>query len=320
MSTANDLAATLDGVLNADDAASQAATETETEVTDNLEAAVKEATKTETKETPASETKSEKTEAKTVPYDRFSEVVAQKNEAAERLKTLEARFSETADREDKLRSRIDALEEDHNILEAIRELGKDPKHADTVNKIDKALQGIEEEEAAVEKAETKSDDKALEKAEKRLSAKQEELATALHDQKIEMLLEKSRTYSSELLNNLPEDYGKNDREVLGELLRHKINWNQIEKQGSAAIPEVIKSSFIDVVKAYGQPKGFIEKRVREDVTNEIPEEARPRTEEDVVNEVLGKNFSALDDDGKPVISDEDFDKDLATVLKATGKS
>ena len=120
-----------------------------------------------------------------------------------------------------------------------------------------------------------------------------------------------------MLDSLPEQYTDVDKNRLGEMWTPRVDWAGIEETGAEAIPDALRSSFADLVRTYGQPQGALEQRVRTDVTQEIPEEARPSTPEATVQAALDKDWAGVDEGGKPNISDDQFSQDLAKVLRAT---
>jgi hypothetical protein len=317
MSTANSeaVSAALEQALSTDEAGSQSATESPTGATTPAEEIVAQAAAEATK--PAESPSAETTGAKTVPYDRFSEVVGQKNAASERLEALEAQFKSATDREDTLRNQLGSLEQDHQVLEAIRDLGRDDKYSDAVAMIDRALQGIEEEEVVVEAAKEAGDVPAAKVAESKLVAKTEELETMLNDQRVEALWDKSQTFADALLDTLPEEYTDVDKARLSQMWTPRVDWNAIEEGGAESISEHLNDSFAGLIKEYGAPNGAIASQVRDEVTSQIPEDARPSTPEAVVEGVMGKDWAATNEDGKAVLSDDEFASDVAKLLRAT---
>ncbi len=319
MSTANtDVSAALDSALSGEAETQAAETlSTEAKTTDIVAQAVADALKSqspaESKES-ATE-KGSKEEPKAVPYDRFSEVVGQKNSAVERLSALDEQFKATTERENTLKTRVGELEQEHQVLEAIRGLAKDDRYADAVNKIDRALQGIEDE---VEQAEAKGDEQAATAAEKKFEAKAAELTELITDQKSEQLFDKANNYASEMLRSLPEEYTDVDRARLGQMWSPRVDWNSIEEGGEAAIPETRKGSFVELSKSYGTPQGAVVATTRKEVESEISPEALEQrlSPEDMVKGIVEKDWAASEE-GKIVHSDDEFSADMAKLLRAT---
>jgi hypothetical protein len=316
MASASELTEALDEALSGE-AASQADKPSTPEVKteDIVTKAVAEATKT--PEAPSDEktgAKEEKGSKDPVPYDRFSEVIGQKNEALEQVKALEQKYTSSTEREDALRNQLGTLENDHQILEAIRNLSRDERYAGAVNTIDRALQGLE---AETEEAVEAGDDKAVQAAEAKFAQQVERLEGLHQEQRNEALFDKSDAFATSLLDTLPDEYTDVDKKRLAEMWSPRVDWATIEEHGAEAIPEQLKSSFADLIRSYGVPQGALEQRVRENVTQEIPEEARPSTPEDVVKGVLEKDWTGTDEDGKPTLTDDQFAADMATILRKT---
>ncbi len=183
MPDANSVTEALEEVLKDDTTESQTVTPANSDVTKALSEAlgVKSDDSTLEDETDTS-TEDESKGAKTVPYDRFSEVVAQKNDLAERIKSLDEKFEAAKTSNTKYQGQIEGLEESSQILDAIKELHKDERYRDHVVAIDRALQGLEEEVVVAEK---QGDDKAASNAEKRFDDKVAELETMQADQRAE---------------------------------------------------------------------------------------------------------------------------------------
>jgi hypothetical protein len=315
MTTANnEVQEALNSVLNEADTQTANKPNNEARTEDIVKAVTDEALK----KTSASNTKATKgadsNEKKDpVPYDRFSEVIADKNKALDQVKSLETKMQSAVEREDKLRSRLGELEQEHTILDAIRNLAKDERYADAVNRIDKALQGIEEE---VKDAKEAKDDKAIEKAELKFTKKQEELETLVLNQRTDILWDKAHQYASSLLSALPQEYTDVDKNRLSKMWSPLVNWDAIDEKGAEAIPEYLKSSFVELIKEYGTPQGAVAQRAKDEISKDLPEEVRgTRTPEAVAKSIIDKEWSKTDDKGKPVISDDEFTADMAKLLR-----
>jgi hypothetical protein len=300
-----------------DTAASQAASGSSPEVAEALDQALKSGT--EEKPDSASERETnEGTEdtdkgSKTVPYERLSQVVRQKNEISERFTTLEDQFKAVTARETELRGRVGDMEQDSQILDAIKNLAQDEKYRDHVVAIDKALQGIDDE---IETAVDKGDDKAVSGAEKRLEAKTAELEDLLSDQKAERLWDEASAQAKEMLAALPAAYTDEDRVIVGKLWTPRVDWSGIEETGSDAIRPALTSSLAEVIKEYGTPRGALVAKTTEEIESRIPE-ARIVSPEDAIKGLLETDWAATDDDGKAAISDDDFSRGMADLLRKT---
>jgi len=256
-----------------------------------------------------------KVESKTVPYDRFSEVVTQKNDALERIKALEGMFDGASKREDTLRSRVGDLEKEHTILDAIRNLANDERYRPHVVAIDKALQGAEEE---IQEAKASGDDQAIKAAEKRFAEKATQLENLIAEQNAEGLWDAANATASQMLQSLPEEYTDVDKARLSQLWTPRVNWDNIEEKGRDSILPTLKESFAQLITDYGQPQGAVAKLTREEVIKSVPAAAAAQqTTEQRVAGILGKNWSETGEKGAVVHSDADFAQSMADLMRVT---
>lgn len=250
------------------------------------------------------------TEGKSIPYDRFSEVVAQKNEALERLKSLETQFKSVTERESGLRERVGQLETDHQILESIKGLAADPRYKDSVVKLDKALQGIHDDTV---KAEEKGDDKAVAKLEAAMQEKLAELEDLNAEQNAERLWDDSGRYARELLASLPEEYTDEDKAIISQLWTPRVDWNFIEENGRDVIPATLQKSLAGLIKDYGTPRGALVSKTKQEVMKDVPESTRT-TNEAFEKDVKSKNWGEMKD-GKFTQNDADFASAVGELLR-----
>lgn len=314
MSAATEVQAALEEVLSDNKAESQTATEPSTEVAEALKTVLE----TETEESSTSEAKADKSTeddgkgSKTVPYERLSQVVKQKNEISDRLKSLEGQFDNATAREQELRVRLGDVEADAQILDAIKNLAKDDRYRDHVVAIDKALQGIEEE---IEEAEETGDTKAESVLLKKLEVKLDGLNDLIKDQTVENLWTESTAKAKSMLDALPEDYTDEDKETLGDLLNHRVNWSEVEEKGKDFIPTALNTAFAHVIKKYGTPRGALVAQTTKEIESRVPE-ARLLSPEDQIESLLKKDYAALGEDGRPTMGDEEFSSNMAAMMKA----
>jgi hypothetical protein len=303
---AEDLTQALKDVAAGGNADSQSASDQNPDVTQ----ALKDVAAKSTPKTVGSDDKVQGTEGKSIPYDRFSEVVAQKNDAIERLKALETQFKSVAERESGLRERVGQLETDHQILESIKALAADPRYKDTVVKIDKALQGIHEDTV---KAEEKGDDKAVAKLEAAMQEKLAELEELNAEQNAERLWDDSGRYARELLASLPEEYTDEDKAIISKLWTPLVDWNFIEENGRDVIPAALQKSLAGLIKDYGTPRGALVSKTKQEMMKDVPESART-TNEAFDKEVKSKNWGEMKE-GKFAQSDADFASAVGELLR-----
>lgn len=255
-----------------------------------------------------------KSESKTVPYDRFSEVVSQKNDGIEKIKSLESMFQGATEREDALRTRTGELENERQILEAIRNLASDERYRPHVMAIDKALQGIDEE---VTEAKAEGDDQKIVEAEARFNAKTEELQDLISEQNAESLWDVSNSLASQMLSALPEEYTDVDKARLSQLWTSRVDWDTIEESGRDAIAPTLQESLAQLIRDYGSPQGVVAKQTREEILTQVPQAADAAlSPEQKVEGILGKDWAKVED-GKVEFSDDDFSKHMADLMRAT---
>ena len=253
--------------------------------------------------------------SKTVPYDRLRKVVQQKNEAGERLKALESQFKTANDREQELTAQIKGLQNDKQMLDAIKNLHQDERYRPMIENLDRALQGIDEE---IEVAQDDGDDKATKDLLKKFEAKTAELDSLMADQRADGLWDKTAGRAKSMLDALPEAYSDEDRAILGEMWTPRVDWDGIEEAGEGAISPALNESFAKVIKRYGTPKGAIVAQTTEEIEEQNPE-VKIVSDEDKVQAIMDKNWAELDENGKPLMSQEDFDSDLADLLRVVNK-
>jgi hypothetical protein len=205
------------------------------------------------------------------------------------------------------------MEKDSQVVDAIKNLYQDEKYRPHVQAIDNALRGIDEE---VVVAKEEGDPAAVSAAEKRFDEKTEQLEGLLADQRADNLWDKAKGLAKEMLEALPEQYTDNDRETLADLWKSRVDWDGIEKGGAETIPAHLNKSLAEVIRKYGTPRGAIAAKTTEEIESRVPE-AKIVSDEDKVKDILDKNWAELDKDGKPLMSQEDFDAGMADLLRAT---
>jgi len=273
---------------------------------------------------PASEAKAEDTPevkepkdgSKSVPYARFSEVVKQKNEAVEKIKSLEGQFDGASEREKSLQDRVESLETDGQIVKAIRELAQDERYRPHVTALDKALQGIDDEVEAAKESGTEDltdIDKAKAEYDKKLEALEDKLAT----QNAALLWDQTNAAAKVMVDTLPEEYSATDKTRLKKAWIGEVDWNAIEDGGREVIPEILETSFAKLIKDYGSPEGIVAKNAQQEITKDNPEALKPPSPEAAVKTILEKDWSGHDEEGAPKLSDDEFAADFADLMRKT---
>lgn len=286
----------------ADTAASDTADEAGVESEEVVEAASDE------EETPTKSTK------KYVPYDRFKEVVEDKNQYKKQLEQL-------SQREQQLQQTLQNLESELSVLERIRQAAFDDKVGKHVIALDKWLRGesIDDAiEAAEEELSSKGEEglsqKEIETLKQQLGGKVSELENQLLDQRAEVILQKANQLATDMLERLDESYTEEDVKTISELWTPRVDWDAIE-ENPEILPQELERSFKEVLDLYGVPRGALVKQVSSKIKENLPE---PKIEDDpeaFLEAVQSTDWGKLDKDGKPVVSDEEFSKVMAEVLR-----
>lgn len=311
---ANDVQAALEEALSDDNADTQSADELSPEVAEALKNALgAESDDSASDDETDKGTEDEGKGSKKVPYDRLSKVVRQKNEVTERFNALDEQFKAATTSNNELRTQVGKLEEDSQILDAIKELARDPRHAPHVQAIDRALQGIEEE---VVEAKEQGDNKAESAALKKFEAKITELEELHAEQRADGLWNETAASAKTMLAALPEDYTDADREIIGKLWTPRVDWDGIEENGSEAIASTLNSSFVEVIKEYGTPRGALVANTTKEIESRIPE-TKLTSNDDAIKDLMEQDWAKTDDKGNAEISDADFTAGMAEMLRRT---
>jgi len=312
MADANDVTAALEEVLADDTTESQTVTPDDSDVAKALKEVLNpESDDSATEDDSDKSTPDEGKEGKTVPYKRFSEVVQQKNELSERFTAVEKKFNTATWSNETLQSKVEILQDQSDMLNAIKELAKDERYHDAVVTIDKALQG---HHAEVVQAKEEGDPKAVTDAEKRFDAKVEELEAMQADQRAEGLWREAAGHAKDMLEALPEEFTQADRDRIGKLWTPRVDWNGIEEAGSEAIPDALNSSLAAVIREYGTPQGRLVAQTTEEIESRIPESKRV-SNEDRIQTLAETDWAELDDDGNAIKSEDEFNRGIAEMIR-----
>lgn len=244
--------------------------------------------------------------------DRIQELVA-------RAKAAEAKFEEAFQKlqakeaeNSKLIEIAQSNQQDADVIAKINELHKNPSYKDLIEKLDKAIQGKDVEAAKVEAAAvtatpTTTDNAELKAIRAELAATRQQAAAAIADQKQDLLLQKSDVILKELFGQLPgNEYLAKDRQIIQEMLVERIDWDGIESN-PATLETKVAGGFAKAIEDYGDPRGRIASQAAKQSNNE------PETSKGV--DFTKLELGALNDKGKPKLSDDDFSTLLAAELK-----
>lgn len=256
---------------------------------------------------------SSETGSKTVPYERLSQVVQQKNALADKYNALEEQYNNANARETELRDRVSGQEQDSEILEAIKNLALDDRYKDHVTAIDRALQGIDEE---VQEATEAGDTERASKAELRLDEKLAEIEDLQDEQRADALWSETASRAKDMLEALPAEFTTEDKAVIGKLWTPGVDWDLIEEEGRDSIPQALNESFARTIKEYGTPRGALVANTTQEIESRIPE-AKLTSSEDKIQSLLDTDWAETNDEGKAVQSDDDFAAGVAEMLRQT---
>ena len=258
-----------------------------------------------------------KTSEDRIPYDRFKEVVDQKNEFKEKLESLETEHSARMQDLTQMVELLQAKESDSQLVNAIRAVANDgnPEHRELVENLDAVIQGIEK---SVEKGET-TPEAAADETKLAIAQTQEALQDVASDQQAELLLMKADLLAEKYFDALPPEYTDEDKEVISTLLTDAVNWEAIEEDPNV-LQDAIPQAFEEVLQFFGEPRGEAvqategeTKQTTAPVTAPVEEEVPEHLKTDwgELKEIQTPKGEVL----KPIHSDEDFEKALANELK-----
>lgn len=271
-------------------------------------------TDSKTTETPTSAAKSADsgtTDSKGVPYERFKEVndalnAAKETHAAE-IAELKSSLQTAQKTAHDLTEVVAAGQEDARLVAALKGLANNPKYSDLIDRVDNALQGIDD---AVDSGEvTKEEGKEVKSD--IIQEVRNELLSELAEQKSEILLQRADMMAKEYISDLPAEFTEQDREIVQELWANRLDWSKVE-QNPDQMGSILKESFESALKSYGDPKGKVAASSTE--TNDTPEVKPEPTVEETMGSYLQRNYGAIKD-GKPEFSDQDFQDDFSKAFK-----
>lgn len=302
---------------------SESSTDNEQEAAEEVVAEAKTTQKAESSGTEkgSKEEKGQKT-VQNIPYDRFKEKVDQVAELTAKLEEVVGNAQSTTARETELREKIEALEEESDILNRVRGLAENEKYRPLVEKLDAALKGIDEDVESGEKTEAQG----AKEISRLFGEQREELSEAFANQRADMLLENARMLSESILDSLPEDYDEGDRNQLADMLPDLVAWDTIEADPATMRDEIVegyKSALIE----YGEPRGALKARIAELETKTSEESVTDpvKDDEEFVRGILDDERMSkfkTDDDGnvtEPEMSEAEFNDNFAQVLKRVYK-
>lgn len=251
-----------------------------------------------------------KAKVTTIPYDRFQAVVEQKNNAFLEMETLRTQLDQRTAELGRAVDLIQTKDRDAQLVAEIRRLSENPKWRDTIERLDKAVRGIEDDVEEGKVSETKGDERVFKEIEKAKAEMREQLA----DTQAETLLDRANTMAREYMANLPDQYTDEDKRVISRLLVDTIDWDGIEAQPTN-LANFVAAGFQEAINVNGTPRGI----ERAAITTSNQESVK---EKDALNTLLSAEWGKtreVDRGGKtirePIVNDGDFTKALAAVMR-----
>jgi hypothetical protein len=303
------------GALNVADAldaalgeGSSTATQESTET-----AAAKAPTGTETQvDTSKGATGKDKT-PQTVPYSRLAEVVLEKNTASEQAKEFKKLYEESLTKQGEITSKLESMQKEVDVLERVRSLATDDRYKDHVMAIDKALRGIEDQIDAGEVTSEEGAEQALKVISKH-KEHIEQVEEKLAEERASRLFNEASNYFDQLVATL-EGYGDEDKKAIAKDCAEKVDWSSIEAD-EAQLRPLVRTALKSSLEEYGEPRAALKARIAELESQKTAQVTNPvETPEKAIDGLLSKDYSQLDEKGKPLVSDVDFAKDLAKMMK-----
>lgn len=253
-----------------------------------------------------------------IPYDRFKEVVDQKNEFKEKFDALEAESKDRTTELGQMVALLEAREGDTQLVNSIRGLAADgnPEHRELVQNLDNILQGIEK---SVDEGD-KTPEQAAVDTKSALAATQEAMEDIAGEQQAELLLMKADLLAEKYFDALPPDYSDQDKEIISTLLTDAVDWEAIEEDPNV-LSEVIPAAFEEVLQFFGEPRGTPAAEAKGEETKQTATVTEPVVEKEVpshlktdwgeLKEIKTPKGTLL----SPVQSEDDFRAGLAAELK-----
>ncbi len=304
--------------------------ETASDVNEDVAAKLKEAaagpsessteeTKTEqaSTEKPVETATEESKDSKAVPYDRFKEVNENLKQVVTSRDELQNALKQAQQTSSELTEVVKRGQQDADLIASLRGLNANPKYADLVQQVDRALQGLDLEEEKGDKTPEQVSDQKHDILVKTQTALQEEVAA----QKNEVLLQRADMLAKDYMSELPADeFLEVDKNRISEMWANRLNWDEVRATPDK-MADFLKTSLEETLKDYGDPTGRLVTSTKAELekATEAPSEAAAEPSiEDRMGKYLGKNFAEVKD-GKLVMSDEEFSKTIGGALKELNK-
>lgn len=261
-----------------------------------------------------------------IPYTRFKEVNDRVSHLQKALDTKESELKEQTKALANLSNVLESKERDVNYIQKIRELyhSGDETWAPVLEKLERRLEGIEEEVEAGDKTEKEG----IAETKKLVNKVTAHLEDAILDQRADLIVARADTLAAEMLASLPEEYTDQDKKRIAYYLTEHVNWDEIEssQDWQNALEEELPRAFEYVLNdIYGEPEGVIAQRLREELEAKgqvkSPEPTAEERLEKITSRDWGKFSVSKSEKGRitgfnPEASDDEFSQALADAMRA----
>ncbi len=278
-----------------------------------------------TEDSPTPETGKETTteneskgKAKAVPYERFKEVIEDKNTLKAERDQIKEKYLEQTTTLANLTKMLETAKSDVDLVREIKDLQRDPAMLPHLEAIDRKLKGIE---AEVEETGNVDKDKVAD-VQKLIKAQKAQLDEQMQETRSEMLITRADQIADQWLGALPEEYTDQDRKVISKLWANEVDWNILENQPEK-LNEHLRETFKSVINDFGVPRGkLIDPDDPDSYTIEIDEPEKKSIEDELMEAIGKKDYGKILDVEKggkksraAAVSDDEFAADMAKILK-----
>lgn len=260
-----------------------------------------------------------------IPYERFAEVVSEKNSFKEQLTALEAEKTELSRSLQQAMDTVTNAQGDIDTLNRVRAAARasDSRVTDAVDLLDKYLKGELEE---IVEDDTLSPDEVSKKTQDLLKKTQDSLNENVSDIRADIIVQRADALADKWLGALPEAYSQADRDVLGDLWANSVDWNSIEENPDT-LDQELAGKFQAAIDRYGVPRGALLNPDDVEFVEETTTPEPPTPEQELAELIGDRDFSAFKTvksaTGKetlqPAVGDDEFAAAMAKALKLGNK-
>lgn len=270
-------------------------------------------------------TKSKTGDKGPIPYERFAEIVQEKNTFKEQLTALEAEKNELSKSLQQAMNTVSAAQSDIDTLNRVRAASRasDDRVVQAVDLLDKYLKGELEE---IAEDPTLTTDEVSKKTQDLLKRTQQNLNEQHADLRADLIVQRADALADKWLGALPDAYGQVDRDILGDLWANSVDWDAIENNPDI-LDQELASKFQAAIDRYGVPRGAL---LNPDDVEFVEETTTPEppTPEEELRELIGnKDYSLFKtvktptgkETLRPAVGDDEFAADMAKALKLANR-